>query len=373
MKYLSPGSRKGYPFVMITGRYNGRMIELRTGCRTRPHAQLWFARWEQEQRAGAAAEAPTAPPPPARDYRTFGEAISAYARYHQISVSGPGLSADDRKNGRRLQRLITALGEHPVGAIHRQDLLELAATVYPQGSAASKNREILTPARAVLNFVAELNPSWCAAPKIKSLPTLRPAPRAVGDDIEIRLLAAAAQLSSRSTQTFAGEHHLLLLWLFRAGTRITDTLRVVWEDPGARGERLGVNLSEGVVRLVIHKTQHRHELPLSPELLAALKKVPEDRRRGRVFHWRTRSGVYTWLRPLCDTCGVYVTPHMARHTVGTRLAAARTPLPALMAALTHRSVASSLVYQGAAISETRGAVAGLDRLTLEPAAATAIA
>jgi hypothetical protein len=35
--------------------------------------------------------------------------------------------------------------------------------------------------------------------------------------------------------------------------------------------------------------------------------------------WRTRSGVYQWLRPLCRRLRVTFTPHMARHHLGKRL------------------------------------------------------
>jgi integrase len=379
MKYRPPGSRKGYPFIMITGRdiIPGRMIELRTGCRTKPEARAWFENWKKQRAAPSQAPgqappsaAPVAAPPP-RDYRTFAEAVAEYARHpeHRVALGGLGRNAGERKIAWPFDQLIAALGTRPVGSIHRQDLIALAEERYPEGNPATKNRQILTPARAVLNFVAGLEPPWCGAPRIKKLRAAMPAPRALAAEDEIRLLAAAARLPPINPRAgrpphpsaYAGEHHLLLLWLFRTGIRIGDTLRIQWEDPRARGERLGINLRGGVVRLVVGKTQRRHELPLTPQLLAALAKVPEDKRTGRLFHWSTQSSINVWLKPLCQTCGVHFTPHMARHTFGARLAAAKTPLSVMMEALTHASPSSTLVYIRLGPSETRTAITGLDR------------
>lgn len=68
-------------------------------------------------------------------------------------------------------------------------------------------------------------------------------------------------------------------------------------------------------------------------------------REGWVFPWRTKSGVYAWLRPLRQALGVTFTPHMARHSVGKRHNDAGAGLRTIMARLGHQDVKSSIRYQ----------------------------
>lgn len=81
----------------------------------------------------------------------------------------------------------------------------------------------------------------------------------------------------------------------------------------------------------------------------------EPDKTGAVFPWRTRSGVYKWLRPLCKRLGVKFTPHMARHYLGKELNRAGTGLKTIMGALDHSSATSPLRYQDADIEIVREA------------------
>jgi integrase len=99
-----------------------------------------------------------------------------------------------------------------------------------------------------------------------------------------------------------------------------------------------------------------------------LAEIPEAERAGRLFPWRTRSGVYRWLRPLARGLCVTFTPHMGRHSVGTWLNAERAGLRTIMEALHHRDPASSIRYQSADVEIVRAATSGFARITGEPKA-----
>ena len=93
--------------------------------------------------------------------------------------------------------------------------------------------------------------------------------------------------------------------------------------------------------------------PLDDSVLALL--ANETTKTGLLFPWRTRSGVYKWLRPLCERLEIKFTPHMARHYLGKELNRSGAGLKTIMGALDHSSATSSLRYQDADIEIVRQA------------------
>jgi integrase len=172
----------------------------------------------------------------------------------------------------------------------------------------------------------------------------KPRTRSVTRDVAGRLINAVAE--DRSKQ-------LLLVWLFRQGTRISETLRVSWED---------IDLSGRTVQVYVSKTKSWKHFPIDDELLEHLAAVPEAERQGRVWRWTERSSVYSWLRPLVARLGVKFTPHMARHSVGTWLNEEGAGQTTIMEKLGHADVRSSARYQSASIDVVRAASARIGRL-----------
>lgn len=317
------------------------------GCLSDKAARLWVAGRHAALAAGAlrlAERAAAKPRPELRAGRplldltprpglTFGHAIEAYAAHKRIEI-GFGLNAQMRQNGKRLRQLREGLGTRPVETIREVDLTALADHAAAGLSNASKNREIIGPGRAVLNYAAhELE--WCAPRRIKNLPEQKPAIRSIGLDDSNSLIDAAEP----------GEQRLVLLWLFRTGMRVSDTLRVVWWDRAAPLPKLGVDLKRASVSLRVGKTQEPEEFELAADLLAALRQIPAEDRHGRLFRWGNKSNLYRDLRPLRERAGIHFTPHVARHTLGATLAGLGTvSLPDLMGIMGHRSVTSTLRY-----------------------------
>jgi len=75
------------------------------------------------------------------------------------------------------------------------------------------------------------------------------------------------------------------------------------------------DLQTGTYELYVSKSKGWQTLPLHDDMVADLANVDPEA-DGYWFPWRTRSGVYKWLRPLCKKLNVHFTPHMARHEFG---------------------------------------------------------
>ena len=148
-----------------------------------------------------------------------------------------------------------------------------------------------------------------------------------------------------------GAQKRLLTWLFFQGTRITATLKLDWSQ---------IDLDRKTVRMFNAKGDRWEDFPLHKAVVAALVKVPEAERHTAVFPWSNRSSLRRWLPALATSVGVPFTPHMARHTLGTQLAASGASLATIMKALGHSQASSSLRYQSPDIEIVRAAAAKVD-------------
>lgn len=194
-----------------------------------------------------------------------------------------------------LDDLERELGDRPVAGIKNSDLKAVAIKLYPKARNETRNRQVLTPAAAVLHYAAEDGAiPWL---RVSKLPEREPETRAVSRDIA-RVLIANTE----------GQQQAFLIFLFRQGWRVSEVLRLEWRH---------LDLKERSVNYHNRKADVWKLMPLAEDVVSALSCVPPERRFGRVFSWGNKSNVYRWLRPLCRKLGVHFTPHMARHSVAT--------------------------------------------------------
>jgi integrase len=322
---FAPGTRKKRRFWYVRGWHDGQRYEVSTKTPDKAEAQRFLKNLLREIEADRL--------PRRNEAVTFGAAARLYAEFH-------GLDLDDPKYGEasRIRKLVGELGKKPVAELRQPDLVAAATRLYPRHSAATKNREALRPAAAILHYAAEAG--YCGWLRVKLFKEPRAVTRAVSHDIAAALVAAAPE----------GAKRLLLVWLFRQGTRISDTLRLRWQD---------IDLAARTVRVHVHKTDSWLTLPLHDELFEMLAAIPAAERLHRLFPWQQKTGVYKWLRPLVRELGVAFTPHMARHSLGTWLNEAGAGLRTIMAALGHADATSSIRYQAADVEIVRAAAAKL--------------
>lgn len=312
LSLIPPGQRKGNRYFLVRGSIGNRVYEKSTGTTDEKAARRILRQCEDAIRKAAPG-----------DRVTFAEAARRYVEFRNPS-------RDDR---RRIQNIVSLLGTRDIQGIHPADLHELAVQMYGEATAATRNREVLRPVTTILHYCADAG--LCDWLRVRAFKEPRPKTRALD------LMAAADLLAAANP----GGQRRLLTWLFFQGTRITATLKLDWSQ---------IDLDAGMVTLWNAKGDRSETFPLHEAVIAELRQVPNS--SGPVFPWSNRSSLRRWLPALCRQVGVEFTPHMARHTLGTALAASGASLKTIMQALGHSQASSSLRYQSPDIEVVRAAV-----------------
>src|SRR5690348_12760639 len=282
---LAPGERvktvKGKRYVnryyYIRGEIAGRTFDVSTKTTNLATAQALKAALELDTLRNA--------PPALGDDVTFEKAANAYLAYRN----------PNKEDRRVLSRIVAAIGDRLLREITMATLVDLANLLYPNGSNATKNRSVLTPAAAVLHYAAENK--WCEWLKVRKLNTGPRTTRATsletGQQIIAALEAELAEAKTERLKMLARKKRLLVAWLFSHGNRITDPLRLDWSQ---------IDLERRTYLLYVAKGKKWRTKPIDDDIFPLLANEPN--KEGFVFPWRTRYGVYKWLRPLCRRLGV---------------------------------------------------------------------
>lgn len=318
LNLYAPGTRKGNRFYIARGIVNGQVREFNTYTTDEKAARKRKAELESaikaESHSGLAGAG--------KNIR-FAQAAQRYIDFRNPSTF-------DRQC---IERIIARIGRLKIREIIPADLHDMAASLYPHASAATRNRNALRPAITILHHAAD--DRLCDWIRVRKFPEPPRKKRAVSRQVAVRLIEATDDDDDK---------HRLLVWLFHQGTRISATLRVQWED---------INLTRKTVVMDIRKGKEAVEKPLHDATLAELMKVPRHKRSGPVFPWKTRWGV-RWLGTLLP--GVKFTAHMARHTHGTALNDQGAGLFTIMGSIDHSDPKSTTIYQGADVEAIRAAI-----------------
>ena len=280
-RLVPPGRRR---FWYLRGTFGGRRHEVSTGAADRAGAEKWAA----DYYAAFLGDALPGPGEPI----SFARAADAF-----IAWKRPALSDE------RLIRAVAAwFADKPLPDIRHAHAVEAANALRANASGPTKNRKVIVPIAAVMHYAAEQG--WVEYRRFKKFREARRSPRQpVTDETMAKLMAATD-----------GFKRAILAVLYETGLRITDAINIEW---GA------VNLPAGRLRAKVGKTDERIVIPLSAALVSALANLPKSPRY--VFPWRTRRGVYAWLKPLCIRLDVQYTPHQSRHALATAALEAGVP------------------------------------------------
>jgi integrase len=194
--------------------------------------------------------------------------------------------------------LIGYFGNTVVGKIRQAEVDTAAVALYPIAMAATRKRQVYIPMSAVLRHSARKG--WCTMPtfqhpKVKPPVTKWSTPERLG------------QLLPHCTPKL----RRLVLFLTYTGARISEALRISWEDE--------VALDRRTVILRRTKNGKPRTVHLPDPLLAELEAVELEERHGKLFGWAARKAVYGPLKRACKKAGVeYLPPHQqGRHTYAT--------------------------------------------------------
>lgn len=220
---------------------------------------------------------------------TFAEAAESYVR-------GGG-------EARYLPKIVAHFGDRPLRSIHPYDVREAAEILYPTAAAATRNRQAVTPARAVLLHAYERG--WCDPLRIRSFRQERPARQKPASALWLQIFCRQADRDRLE--------HLSALILFMAttGARISEAVRLEWSE---------VDLTARTAVLLRTKTTTNSTRHLTDDVAERMRALQIDRQPSdRAFRYTSRYAVCERIRAVCRRAEIpYKSPHLCgRHTFAT--------------------------------------------------------
>jgi integrase len=287
--------RPSRPFWYIHGTVRGISIRESTGVADQKAAEAIRARreWEIIQRSVFGAEATA----------TFVAAAVSY------------LEAGGERT--YLKPIIARIGSMPLAKIDQTMIEQTARALYPDGAAATLNRQAFTPIAAVLNHAAKRG--MCAHRVIERPAQPKGRVRWITfDEAEQLLDACAAHLRP------------LVMFLLGTGARMSEALDLEWRE---------LDLAAAHVTFLDTKNGDHRGVPLHARLVQELRGLRHQ--QGRVF--RTNVGlpyaakdgaggqIKTAFTGACRRAGITdFSPHDCRHTWATWHYAANRDIIGLM-------------------------------------------
>lgn len=215
---------------------------------------------------------------------TFGEAMALYIEH--------------AKSDRFLLPLLDRWGNTKIADLSSDVIRNGAKALYPKAAAATWNRQVITPARAIINYAADSG--LCSHIRIKRFPVAT-RKRKAGDGTWLRKFQNACQRPSLAA---------LARFMFETGARIGEAIALTWED---------VNLQEAAATFGKTKNGDPHTVYLSPGMVADLASLAQDGRK--VFGYDHKRTVGRQWAKVVEAAEIEKrTPHEAgRHGFATEL------------------------------------------------------
>lgn len=206
-------------------------------------------------------------------------------------------------SGRHLQRVVEFFGDRPLTDIVPFDIREMALQLYPDQKNATRNRQAMAPALAVMRHGYDRG--WCGFIRIKRFKEERPKRKVPAQ--RAWLHAFARQCRKDGLDNLAA----LVLFMASSGTRVTEAINVRWRD---------VDTTKRTILLRKTKTDTNCTRGLTGEVAARISALragaaPND----RVFGYRSRQSVNTRIAAVCKRAEIsYKSSHTCgRHTFAT--------------------------------------------------------
>lgn len=291
---LKPPRPGKTPNWSIRGTHLGVRVDESTGTSNEALAkQVLAARRREIERSVTSPSAVTDAPKGA----AFVEAAVAY-----IESGGDGqyLGKWDDVERRWTGGVLTRLGDKLLSDINQQEIDRAAVALYPDASAATRNRQVYTPISAVLkhagiDFKIKRPKGWRGQARVD---WLQP-------DQAFRLIDAATEKDA--------EFGIFLTFLLYTGCRLNEALALTCDK---------LLLSETFAYFPRTKNNDPRGVHLPPVLVTALANHPRglDRGQQRVFRFRKCGRLYTFMGDVKKAAGPdvsFATFHTFCHTWAT--------------------------------------------------------
>jgi integrase len=203
------------------------------------------------------------------------------------------------RNAGKPTRFLDAIEDHWKDTLVRDikptGIKQMAITLYPSASNATRNRQGIIPCQAVINHAAESE--LCPHVRVKRFKTEKK-------------IKPPWTLEWVSAFCAHAPPHLaaLALFIFATGARISEALAVQWEH---------VNLQARTVLIPRSKLAEQRIVHLPPRVLTAIANLPRLNNRP-VFFYRKRCDFHNKWDAIIKAAGIKrMTPHSGRHGFAT--------------------------------------------------------
>jgi integrase len=202
-----------------------------------------------------------------------------------------------QKATRFLNRVEDYWGDTPVLQITGGAIRSAAIKVYPNASGATRNRQFVVPAQAIINHASSLG--QCPPVKVERFPVPKKAKDyATWEWIEAFMAAANPHLGA------------LACFMFLTGARISEALSVRWEDVNFQARRVLIRQTK-----LSGEERHAH---LPQPLVVAIANI--ERKGDTVFRYSSRDTAKPQWRKAIKRAGIkQLSFHACRHGFATGL------------------------------------------------------
>lgn len=275
LRLVAPRKGKS-PFWRVRGTYLGRRVDKSTKAEKLPLARKVLAKIERQIERDEFAV--TGEP-------TFASAAAAYRK-----------AGGDR---RFLKKLLEHFGDRPLRQIDQTAIDSAASSLYPRGSAATRNRQVYTPCSAVLRGGGV------------RVDIRRPRGSA-GNKQTAWLWPEEAHRLFEEAEKINPEFAALLITLCYTGMRLSEGLNLTWEN---------VRLADGFAYVPDTKSGVPRGVFLPPVAVAAMGNLPSHQPGLAVFRFAKSGHLYSLLRVAAIRANVELPErsafHILRHTYAT--------------------------------------------------------
>jgi Site-specific recombinase XerD len=214
---------------------------------------------------------------------TFAEAAASYIEHGGTN--------------RYLDKILPLIGDMPLSAIYPFDIRELAKTLFPTQTNATRNRCVITPVRAICYHAYDRG--WGPVVRIRNFKEERPKRKKAASQAWLHALVRQCMKD--------GIPHVaaLILFMSQTGARVSEAIALKWKD---------VDLVGRTALLVKTKTDRNSTRWLTDQLVARLYRLAEGREpEDRVFRYTNRHAVNERIAAVCKRAGITYKPS---HTCG---------------------------------------------------------
>ncbi|OJU12772.1 MAG: hypothetical protein BGN85_08915 [Alphaproteobacteria bacterium 64-11] len=326
---LKPPRPGKSPNWTIRGTYLGVRLDESTGTPDEALARRILKVREREIERGRTAAPITADAPVGPSF------VEAAVAYMEATGPDPFLGRFDAAAGKWASGLIPHFGDKPCAEIRQAEIDAAAIALYPNATPMTRNRQVYTPASAVLkhagfDFKIRRPKGWRGKARVD---WMQP-------EQAFRLMAVAKAADP--------EFGIFLAFLLYTGCRVGEALKLTCDR---------LTIGEAFAYLAETKNDDPRGIHLPPFLVAELANHPRglDRGRSKVFRFVKCGRLYTLMREAKEKAGAdvaFVTFHTLRHTWATWMRRyGRLDTRGLMATGAWRDAASAARYEHVVVSE----------------------